>query len=123
MTQRELADRVEIEAATDLPLRVRPMPNAETLVRALQNAPAEASMRNPLREPIFDAIAKGDPWLALSWRHYIWWFADFEKRFARGDIDPRFVLQQAENNWLLLQDRDELFKEPRNNGSWIRPWR
>lgn len=84
---------------------------------------AEAGMRNPLRQPIFDAIEAGDPWLALSWRHYMWWFADFEGRMARGEADPRFLLQQAENSWLSLQDRDVLFEEPRNNGSWIRPWR
>ncbi len=42
---------------------------------------------------------------------------------ARGEADPRSLLQQAENNWLALQDRDVLFEEPRNNGSWVRPWR
>jgi hypothetical protein len=84
---------------------------------------SETSMRNPFRQAIFEAIDAGQPWLALSWRHYMWWFADFEGRIARGEADPRFLLQQAENNWLLLQDRDVLFEEPRNNGSWIRPWR
>lgn len=84
---------------------------------------SETSMRNPLRQPIFNAIDRGEAWLALSWRHYMWWFADFEGRMARGEADPRFLLQQPENNWLTLQDRDVLFEEPRNNGSWIRPWR
>lgn len=84
---------------------------------------SDTSRRSPLHDPIFEAIDRGEPWLALSWRHYMWWFADFEDRFTRGEIDPRFLLQQAENNWLLLQDRDVLFEEPRNNGSWIRPWR
>lgn len=84
---------------------------------------SEASMRNPLRDPIFNAKDQGDAWLALSWRHYMWWFADFEGRAARGEIDFKSVLQQAENNWLQLQDHDVLFEEPRNNGSWIRPWR
>ena len=84
---------------------------------------SETSTRNPVSQPIFDAIAAGQPWLALSWRHYMWWFADFEGRAARGEIDLRFLLQQAENNWLTLQDRDVLFEEPRNNGGWIRPWR
>lgn len=84
---------------------------------------SETSMRNPFRQPIFDAIDAGQPWLALSWRHYMWWFADFEARMVSGEADPRFLLQQAETNWLTLQDRDVLFEEPRNNGSWIRPWR
>ena len=84
---------------------------------------SETSMRNPLRQAIFDAIESGEPWLAHSWRFYMWWFADFEARMTRGEADPRFLLQQAENNWLTLQDRDVLFEEPRNNGSWIRPWR
>ncbi|MEA2163767.1 MAG: hypothetical protein QOK37_1894 [Thermoanaerobaculia bacterium] len=88
-----------------------------------ENLISDASTRNPFSQPIFNAIERGEPWLALSWRHYMWWFADFEQRMTRGDADPRSLLQQAENNWLALQDRDVLFEEPRNNGSWVRPWR
>jgi hypothetical protein len=84
---------------------------------------SEASLRNPFRQPIFDVIERGEPSLALSWRHYMWWFADFEERMARGETDPRSILQQAENNWLALQDRDVLFEEPLSNSSWVRPWR
>lgn len=29
-------------------------------------------------------------------------FADFEARIARCEAGPRFLLQQAENNWLTL---------------------
>lgn len=84
---------------------------------------SDASTRNPFSQQILASIDRGEPWLALSWRHYMWWFADFEQRMARGEADARSLLQQAENNWLTLQDRDVLFEEPRNNGSWIRPWR
>lgn len=94
------------------------------VIRARENALiSEASLRNPVSRPIFDAIDRGEAWLALSWRFYMWWFADFEARMARGEVDPRHLLQQAESNWLLLQDRDVLFEEPRNTGSWVRPWR
>ena len=31
-------------------------------------------------------------------------------------------LKNTEENWLALEDRNVLLDEPRNNGSWIRPW-
>jgi hypothetical protein len=32
-------------------------------------------------------------------------------------------LKNAEENWLALEDQNVLLDEPRNDGSWIRPWR
>ena len=90
-----------------------------------ENLISEASLRNPYSQPILDIIDRhqGEPWLALSWRHYMWWFADIERRITRGHVDVRAVLQQIEQHWRLLEDHDVLLEEPRNDGSWIRPWR
>ncbi len=78
--------------------------------------------REPRRPNLLDR-GQGEPWLALSWRHYMCWFADMERRITRGHADVRAMLQQAEQHWRTLEDRDVLLEEPRNDGSWIRPWR
>ncbi len=90
-----------------------------------ENLISEASMRNPHTKAIFDILERGqgELWLALSWRHYMCWFADMERRISRGHVDVRALLQQVEQHWRLLEDRDVLLEEPRNDGSWVRPWR
>lgn len=66
-----------------------------------------------------------EAWLALSWRHYLSWFGKTE--VALSTMDPLALAEQwlkdAEGNWLALEDKDLLFDEPRNDGSWLRPWR
>ncbi len=90
-----------------------------------ENLLSEASLRNPHSQPILDVIeiGQGDAWLALSWRQYMYWFADMERRITLGQVDVRAVLHQVEQRWRLLEDHDVLLEEPRNDGSWIRPWR
>ena len=65
------------------------------------------------------------PWVALSWRQYLAWFAATEKRLSDSEaltIVSRW-LREAEERWLALDDKDVLLEETRNNGKWIRPWR
>lgn len=64
-------------------------------------------------------------WLALSWRHYLSWFGKTELVLSKGNAYKLVNewLNVAEKNWLLLEDENILLEEPRNNGSWIRPWR
>lgn len=90
-----------------------------------ENLISEASLRNPHSQEILDLLGRGqgEPWLALSWRHYMCWFADMERRISRGHVDVRAMLHQVEQHWRVLEDRDVLLEEPRNDGSWIRPWR
>ncbi len=63
------------------------------------------------------------PWVAESWRHYMEWFASIEWRIEHGVTDPSFLLSAAERNSLLLEDQRILMEEPRNDFSWLRPWR
>jgi hypothetical protein len=67
----------------------------------------------------------GKAWVALGWRQYLSWFGKTESVIAAQE--PVGLVQgwlkNAEENWLALEDRNVLLDEPRNNGSWIRPWR
>ncbi|HUW96163.1 MAG TPA: hypothetical protein VMW58_10285 [Anaerolineae bacterium] len=65
----------------------------------------------------------GRPWLGLSWRHYLYWFADFENRLANGVVRPEQVLASAEQVWDQLEAKGILMEKRPNDGSWLRPWR
>lgn len=84
---------------------------------------SEASERNPFLEPVTEAIETETAWVGLGWRQFLWWFADAEARIESGRLDVRAALRTAEQNWLALEDADVLMEEPRNDGSWLRPWR
>lgn len=86
---------------------------------------SEASMRNPFSVKIFEQLDKNppEPWLAFAWRHYLYWFADFNSRCQSNEIDPKAILKVAESNWLTLEDKGVLMEEVRNDGQWIRAWR
>jgi hypothetical protein len=83
---------------------------------------SDSSQRNPFAQQILQR-APGAPWVALGWRQFMWWFADVEARIDRGTASVRDLLRDAENRWLDLENADVLMEEPRNNGSWVRPWR
>jgi len=81
--------------------------------------------RNPFAMEIIRRLEAnpGQAWIALGWRQYLCWFADFEERVANGSISPGRLLQSAEAAWIQLSDNDVLMEEVRNDGSWLRPWR
>jgi len=87
---------------------------------------SEVSKYNPMYETIFKCIHSKvkEAWLGHSWRQYLSWFSDFEHRVT---LHPELIAQQlkdAEENWLKIEDEETvLMEEPRNNGSWLRPWR
>jgi hypothetical protein len=87
--------------------------------RNSQENPFAAEILNLVRQPNHAA------WVALGWRQFMFWFADIEARIARGASDPRELLALAEANWRRLEDATPpvLMEEPRNDGSWLRPWR
>jgi hypothetical protein len=62
-------------------------------------------------------------WLAISWRQYLYWFAEFEFKIDNNLIIPKDFLQNVENNWSHLESQNVLFDERQNNGNWIRAWR
>jgi hypothetical protein len=66
----------------------------------------------------------GDSWLGKSWRQYLSWFGKTEQEVsAEGIGSVREWLKAAERNWQQLDEDEVLMDEPRNDGSWIRPWR
>lgn len=84
-----------------------------------------ASLSNPVSVQILEQMstAPEKPWLGLSWRQYLYWFADFGLRFSRGEIDAHSLLREAENQWGRLEENNILFEERQNDGSWLRQWR
>jgi hypothetical protein len=82
------------------------------------------SKRNPVGIKILEKqrVAPGTPWLALSWRQFLWWLADCESRLTDGSITAPDLLEAAETTWAEVQKR-VLLEEPANNGAWVRPWR
>lgn len=89
---------------------------------------SEASARNPYGQKILEVLGQRDSdpdkaWLGLSWRQYMYWFADFEDRYRKGAIDPNTFLSDAENLWVKLDQSNILMEERQNDGSWLRCWR
>jgi hypothetical protein len=85
-----------------------------------------ASLENPVAKKILEQFRTkpGAPWLALSWRQFLWWLADCEARIHAGVDTTDELLVRAEENWkVVLTEKKILFDEPANTGSWIRPWR
>lgn len=79
---------------------------------------------NPWSAQILEQLqsSPGKPWVALGWRQYMHWFADVENRLSTGSATARDLIRAAERNWQLLEDRNVFLEEPRNDGSWLRPW-
>ena len=57
-------------------------------------------------------------------RQYLSWFGKTESYLTQNNPIPivKNLLKEAEERWILLDDNDVLFDEPRNDGKWIRPW-
>lgn len=75
---------------------------------------------------VFDTLDNnpGEAWLGKSWRQYLSWFGKTEQEVsAKGFPAVREWLRTAERHWQELEDDEVLMDEPRNDGSWIRPWR
>jgi len=83
---------------------------------------SSASMANPFAAQILDQLESSpeSPWLGLSWRQYLYWFADFEHRFSQGQIDANTFLSNVEDVWNRLDEQGILMEERQNDGSWIK---
>jgi hypothetical protein len=78
---------------------------------------------NPFSLAILDHLEKepGSAWLGLSWKNYLYTFADMEKSLTTEEVKQ--LLINAEDNWRKLDDKNILMEELRNDGAWIRLWR
>jgi hypothetical protein len=84
---------------------------------------SESSQRNPFGARAIEAFTANRPWIALSWRQYMWWFADIEQRLRVGTADGRNLVEIADRNWGELERAPRVYMEERaNDGSWIRSW-
>ncbi|MGA8409544.1 MAG: hypothetical protein WB680_20400 [Candidatus Acidiferrales bacterium] len=90
---------------------------------------SKASKRNPFGQEILGQIdsanrtrAKLEPWLALSWRHYLYWFADVESRLSKPEVSAEDLMTVADENWRKLDKAKVLMEERDNDGIWIRTW-
>jgi hypothetical protein len=83
---------------------------------------SDSSKKNPFSEPILECLRTGEAWLRISWRYYLWWFLNVEERLSQNQSDSFSLLQQADRNWMIVDERRVYMEERRNNGSWIRQW-
>jgi hypothetical protein len=89
---------------------------------------SEASGQNPFGAEILatldaaKATGKKPKWLALSWRHFLYWFADVERRLADGQVSAAELLAVADRNWAKMDKARLLMVERPNDGSWTRIW-
>jgi hypothetical protein len=82
---------------------------------------SDASQRNPFGKEILLKLKTG-PWLANSWRQFLYWFADVEGRLTRGESTAENLMKNADANWAKL-DKEKIYMEEReNDGTWIRSW-
>lgn len=89
--------------------------------RGLFSAASEA---NPYTKQILETIPKPDKaWLALGWRQFMYWFADIEERLHTKSESTEDLLNRADANWGLIQQKPQVILDEReNDGQWVRQW-
>lgn len=83
---------------------------------------SESSQRNPFSQKILAALPRGEAWLGLGWRQFMYWFSDIESRLVQKDVDTLRLLRDADRNWGEIEDSNTILEERRNDGRWIRQW-
>jgi hypothetical protein len=90
---------------------------------------SDSSKRNPFGCQILEQIDEANrtrqplkSWLALSWRQFLYWFADAERRLSDNVSEARDMLTLADQNWSKLDQAKVLMEERQNDGTWIRNW-
>ncbi len=83
-----------------------------------------ASQDNPFSQPILENIPAKKAWVALGWRHFLYWFADAEFRLQTGAASSQEIVEIADANWAAIETtKPRLYMEERlNDGSWVRQW-
>jgi hypothetical protein len=81
----------------------------------------DASGMNPICEEIMQR-KPGEAWLRLSWRQYLWWFANCEAQLDGGATTAEELLAQADERWPVVREK-VLMVERENTGAWITAWR
>lgn len=86
---------------------------------------SEMTTRNRFGEAILRQFSEspGSAWLGDSWRLYMSLMAEIDEMVAQEDDQPSEMLATAEEGWRQLESDGILLEEPKNDGSWVRPWR
>jgi hypothetical protein len=86
---------------------------------------SDASAVNPFSQQILDNIPAQQAWVALGWRHFMYWFADAEFRLSGGSVSAQDLVTAADDTWAAVENsKPKIFMEERqNNGDWVRQWR
>ena len=56
----------------------------------------DASAGNPFSQQILDNIPAQKAWVALGWRHFMYWFADAEFRLSAGSVSAQDLVTAAD---------------------------
>jgi len=85
---------------------------------------SDASTNNPFSKAILDSIPAKESWLGLSWRHFMYWFAETELRLSNGSVSTEDLLTTADETWAAVaSSKPKIYMEERyNNGDWVRQW-
>ena len=83
-----------------------------------------ASIENPFSAAIHENIPAKKAWVALGWRHFMYWFADAEFRLGTGATSADALIAEADGNWAAIETMKPplLMEERQNDGSWVRQW-
>ena len=86
---------------------------------------SDASKSNPFSEQILAAIPAKKAWVALGWRHFLYWFVDAVSRLETGGVTAEELVNGADSNWAKIESMKPplLMEERQNDGSWVRQWR
>jgi len=86
---------------------------------------SDASKSNPFSGPILAAIPEKKAWVASSWRHFLYWFADAERRIASGELTAEEIVNSADSVWGTIESSKPplIMEERQNDGAWVRQWR
>lgn len=93
----------------------------ELLARSIQSNPFCTQALRILDEAATEP-GKKPKWLGLSWRLFLYWFADVEHRLGTQQANAVEMLQAADQNWRRLDQEKTFMEERDNNGIWIRDW-
>ena len=79
---------------------------------------------NPYSQRILDKLKEAEytPWLADSWRQFLYWFAQCEADLGSDTRTAQSLLERATATWHNITEQKLRFEEERNTGEWVRAW-
>ncbi len=94
------------------------------LVRIRREVPLSAlHANNPFSRAIL-GVLEGDyrPWLADSWRQFLWWFAESEATLGNAPTAALAMIEGAKGRWQQVKEIGIELEEEHNDGAWLRSW-